>query len=86
MLVMIHFISLCFLSITLRVISNDSGRLRAIPDDSERLWIMLGGPTFRSRFRNYRSRTGFDSEILPILAITIGKLRVNFVRRFSGTH
>ena len=33
---------------------DDSGRFRTIPTDSGRLRIILSGPTFRSRFRNYR--------------------------------
>ena len=50
--------------------STDSGRLRAFPDDSERLRIMLGGPTFRSRIRNYRRRIGVDSGLLPTWPMT----------------
>ena len=44
----------------LRAIPNGSGRLQTIPDDSKRLRIMLREPTFRSRFRNYRSRIRVD--------------------------
>ena len=51
---------------------NDSRRLRrrTIPDDSESLRIMLSGPNFQSRFRNYRSRIGVNSGFLPTLPIT----------------
>ena len=48
----------------------DSGRLRTAPDDSERLRILQRGPTFRSRFRIYRSWIGVDSGFLPTLPIT----------------
>ena len=47
---------------------DDSGRLRAIPDDSERLRMMQGGPTFRSRFRIYRIFANFTHHyFLPTL-------------------
>ena len=49
---------------------SDSVRFRATPDDSERLRILQCGPTFRSRFRIYRSRIGVDSGFLPNLPIT----------------
>ena len=54
----------------LRSTSDDSGQLRTTPDNSGRLRIMLGGSTFRSRFRDYRSRIGVDSGFLPTLPIT----------------
>uniref|UniRef100_A0A8W7PK68 Uncharacterized protein n=1 Tax=Anopheles coluzzii TaxID=1518534 RepID=A0A8W7PK68_ANOCL len=41
---------------------------------------MLGGPTFRSRFRNYRSRIGVDSGFLPTLSITSLHLLQKFLR------
>ena len=49
----------------LQTTPDDSGLFRTPPDDSERLRIMLGGSTFRSRFQNYQSRMGVDSEFLP---------------------
>ena len=53
--------------------NSDSWRLRfwttqrTAPDNFERLRIILGGPNFRSRFRNYWSRIEVDSGILPTL-------------------
>ena len=53
-----------------RTTPRDSGRFPTILDDSERLRIMQGGPTFRSRFRISRSRIGVDSVFLLTLPIT----------------
>ena len=56
----------------LRTTPDVSGRLQTTPDDSvfERLRIILGGPTFQSRFRNYRTRIGVDFGLMPTLPIT----------------
>ena len=64
----------------LRPTPNDSERLWTIPGDSrpfqtasdyfKRLWIMLGGPAFRSRLCNFRSRIGVEFGFLTTLSIT----------------
>uniref|UniRef100_A0A0E4G9M6 Uncharacterized protein n=1 Tax=Anopheles gambiae TaxID=7165 RepID=A0A0E4G9M6_ANOGA len=55
----------------LRTTADDSGRLRTALDDSKPLRILQRGPTFRSRFRIYRSRIGVNSGFLATLPITI---------------
>ena len=45
----------------LQATSDDSVRFWTAPDDSKRFRIMLSGPTFQGRFRNYPCRIGLDS-------------------------
>lgn len=58
-------------------------RLKPLPDDSERLHIMMGGPTIRSGFQNCRSRIGVDSWFLPTSPITSMKIHeANQIQKF----
>ena len=67
----------------LRTILDNFGWLQTAPDDSKRRRIMLGGSTFRSRFRNYRSRIGVDSGFLPTLPITTIESNYHYIKFIS---